>query len=315
MASLTFNLKKLNTRSGNQRRGKMISSQQRKRHLLTSLKSIDVVVLFGVGALLLVCSTLVILEPSLFQRLHREDGCFEYAGCLLLLCCSVLLILQGRRELKAGLPGRWSVMSAWVLILTGSIFFIGAGEEISWGQRILGFDTPQTIKEINDQNEFNVHNMAKGFVDTSLRYSIALASMLGTLFIVIRWDSICGIRLPSLPVVQALALSGVYQNSSLIDKPYCMSAAVLVFGLFISLLSRNAPYVGMSVFSLSVAVVVMILNLKYNEQLNPNSTPEVRELIFSFVSAGWALTLVFCRQAPHAVQSIEPSPVERAFVS
>ncbi len=33
-------------------------------------------------------------------------------------------------------------------------------EEINWGQRILGFDTPEVVSAVNHQEEFNLHNMA-----------------------------------------------------------------------------------------------------------------------------------------------------------
>ncbi len=32
------------------------------------------------------------------------------------------------------------------------------GEEISWGQRILEFDTPEALQSVNVQNEVNLHN-------------------------------------------------------------------------------------------------------------------------------------------------------------
>ena len=38
-------------------------------------------------------------------------------------------------------------------------FFVCAGEEMSWGQHLLGFKTPEQIAEINEQGEFNLHNM------------------------------------------------------------------------------------------------------------------------------------------------------------
>jgi hypothetical protein len=34
-----------------------------------------------------------------------------------------------------------------------------AGEEISWGQRVLGFATPAGLDDINDQGETNLHNI------------------------------------------------------------------------------------------------------------------------------------------------------------
>jgi len=39
------------------------------------------------------------------------------------------------------------------------LFFVGFGEEISWGQRILNFETPEALKQVNLQNETNIHNI------------------------------------------------------------------------------------------------------------------------------------------------------------
>lgn len=36
-----------------------------------------------------------------------------------------------------------------------------AGEEISWGQRILGFETPDALREVNRQDEFTLHNVGQ----------------------------------------------------------------------------------------------------------------------------------------------------------
>ncbi len=45
------------------------------------------------------------------------------------------------------------------LFMTGLFFFVCAGEEISWGQRILGFETPEEVLAVNEQGEFNLHNL------------------------------------------------------------------------------------------------------------------------------------------------------------
>ena len=42
-------------------------------------------------------------------------------------------------------------------------FFVCAGEEISWGQRILGFHTPEVMVKYNHQQEFNIHNLELDF--------------------------------------------------------------------------------------------------------------------------------------------------------
>lgn len=43
----------------------------------------------------------------------------------------------------------------WVLLM-----FVFAGEELSWGQRLFGFATPEVVGRSNIQNEFNLHNLA-----------------------------------------------------------------------------------------------------------------------------------------------------------
>lgn len=40
-----------------------------------------------------------------------------------------------------------------------ALMLLFAGEEISWGQRILGIETPEAISAINTQDEINLHNL------------------------------------------------------------------------------------------------------------------------------------------------------------
>jgi hypothetical protein len=44
------------------------------------------------------------------------------------------------------------------LLLSVTLLFI-AGEEISWGQRILNIETPGYLVELNRQKEMNIHNL------------------------------------------------------------------------------------------------------------------------------------------------------------
>ena len=39
------------------------------------------------------------------------------------------------------------------------VCFFGFGEEISWGQRIFGIETPAGLKQANSQQETNLHNL------------------------------------------------------------------------------------------------------------------------------------------------------------
>ncbi len=47
--------------------------------------------------------------------------------------------------------------------------FVACGEEVSWGQRILGIETPEYIAKHNKQGEFNLHNLYVLSSKTGLR--------------------------------------------------------------------------------------------------------------------------------------------------
>jgi hypothetical protein len=89
-----------------------------------------------------------------------EDHYFELVGAFAFLVTSVLFFygfILARRRLDKTWP---SLMKQLVYLGMAGLFFFGAGEEISWGQRILGFETPETLSEVNRQEEFNLHNLS-----------------------------------------------------------------------------------------------------------------------------------------------------------
>jgi hypothetical protein len=95
----------------------------------------------------------------------KEDSFYEYSGFLLLLLTSIsFFYLFFRKKCAQKATGLKSGRNIFFLIL-GLLFFVGAGEEISWGQRIFHFKTP-TIAASNFQHEFNLHNMP--FLDSRI---------------------------------------------------------------------------------------------------------------------------------------------------
>ncbi len=82
----------------------------------------------------------------------EEFGLVQNLTVIFLLPAIVagVLIFLRRRELPRGV--------GWVMLLValGALYF--AGEEASWGQHWLGYKTPEAVKKINTQDEFNFHN-------------------------------------------------------------------------------------------------------------------------------------------------------------
>lgn len=87
----------------------------------------------------------------------QEDGPFEYATALIYGVCSVLFAVMARR---GNFPRNSNYRLGQAILITGAFgcFFI-MGEEISWGQRIFGWDTPQSWAAINYQQETTLHNL------------------------------------------------------------------------------------------------------------------------------------------------------------
>jgi len=89
-----------------------------------------------------------------------EDHYFEIIGALGLFLTSVLF-LYGFIRARKSLEKTWvSVIKQLIYLGLALLFFFGAGEEISWGQRILGFETPETLAQVNKQDELNLHNLS-----------------------------------------------------------------------------------------------------------------------------------------------------------
>lgn len=86
-------------------------------------------------------------NDDLVIELGKEDGFFENMTALCFFIGFALLLLTFIKTKNV------------LVLLLGLVFFFGAGEEISWGQRILHYCTPQNINKLNVQGEFNIHNL------------------------------------------------------------------------------------------------------------------------------------------------------------
>jgi hypothetical protein len=94
-------------------------------------------------------------DQSAFRIWIREDGLVEWLTFAELLMMSVysIIIFCLLNQFDAGKPAR----RVWLFL--AFLFFFGAMEEISWGQRIFGIQSPGWFLEHNRQNELNIHNL------------------------------------------------------------------------------------------------------------------------------------------------------------
>jgi hypothetical protein len=119
-------------------------------------------VLFAAPLLFLVALALFKLlykvESDTYFRLVAEDGPVEYASFLALWIGAALSGLTAVGALRANVRlGR--PIALFHVCFGLFLVFLGL-EEISYGQRILGFETPPALAVVNTQGEFNLHNLS-----------------------------------------------------------------------------------------------------------------------------------------------------------
>ncbi len=113
--------------------------------------------------------TLLVTDPDFYYRSSQEDELLEWVTFWAFLLASVHYVLSARRDRRrrGGLP--------WFHIGLAAFCLLVALEEISWGQRLIGYRAPELFLTRNFQQEFNLHNI----VDDSLRRALMLLILAG----------------------------------------------------------------------------------------------------------------------------------------
>ncbi len=116
----------------------LISSEFRKNKLYF---------IIALGSLIMVYILDIVLDKDVVVGINWEDGFFENLTAIALFLSAMAFLVLFFRTRKV------------IHLLFVVVFIFGAGEEISWGERILDFEVPQSIADNNTQHEFNVHNL------------------------------------------------------------------------------------------------------------------------------------------------------------
>lgn len=107
------------------------------------------------AAMLFLYWIVYIMAPEFHGRvIQGEDRVVEwitFAGFFGACLVTVFLLVRHRSALPRGAILYFAMVCLF--------FFACAGEEISWGQRLFGFKTPPGIAAVNEQGEFNLHNL------------------------------------------------------------------------------------------------------------------------------------------------------------
>ncbi len=92
-------------------------------------------------------------HSSTYLRIVQEDEILEWGTMWAFLGAMAFFVFAAHRSRKT--DGRFP----WFLLGLGVFCLAVAGEEISWGQRVLGYRPPSYFLEHNFQQELNLHNI------------------------------------------------------------------------------------------------------------------------------------------------------------
>jgi hypothetical protein len=173
-------------------------------------------VLFGVPALILIVFVYLIeFMPDRLGPLTGEDGPVENLTALGFALAALGFGLAAWRA-----PALQQVGSAWARAATvcwALLMFLAMGEEISWGQRIFGIETPEAVARVNLQNELTIHNIGavNEFLGGTHRYLSIYMLMTGLgipLFAQLHWGRSLFrvLRFPVLPWYYSALFVGAY---------------------------------------------------------------------------------------------------------
>ena len=113
-----------------------------------------------IAAYMLLVFPILALGDRVVGALIPEDHYFENVGAGSLFIASLLFLYCFIRSFRPDAAGRVFWLKKLVYLGLGLLFFFGAGEEISWGQRIFNVATPQVLLPVNAQEELNIHNLS-----------------------------------------------------------------------------------------------------------------------------------------------------------
>lgn len=113
------------------------------------------------------------LSSTLILKIHGESGPHELIQFAVIFTAFVISLytffsLKKKHNL-------WRVV--WIILMTLGCFYIAA-EEISWGQSIFNWSTPEYWQMINNQSETNLHNTSR-WLNQIPRYSLMAGIAVG----------------------------------------------------------------------------------------------------------------------------------------
>jgi hypothetical protein len=163
--------------------------------------AINAIGVFG----MLVLAALFFLDREVFGLILDEDRIVEWAQVGLYLGTAGLAVVIAWDRVRRG----YRVQAAtWVLAALFALVIVG--EEIAWGQRLLGLETPEVLAEVNKQDEITFHNIGETLTAFNVALFVGSVYAIGAEAVDRRWHPFRGVPDGDRLYVPPFFLSGLF---------------------------------------------------------------------------------------------------------
>ena len=109
-----------------------------------------------------------------WKKMNTEGGFIEYGTSLAFLLAAIFALPIG----KFFMSQKQKFFGYLYYLITAGAFFIGM-EEISWGQKLLGFESSEFFQNYNSQSEITLHNLIwiNEYLDKGLMFVALIAAI------------------------------------------------------------------------------------------------------------------------------------------
>lgn len=250
--------------------------------------------------------TLILIDYEGLWDLIKEDGLMEYIEVLFYgIASSIFFYLCLKIVPQKDYPTLGKIFYIGFFLL----FFLVMMEELSWGQRLFNINTPENMKEINFQDETNVHNIG-GTFQPFFRIVMGLFLFIFTLMFPIlnltsrRFNKF--INFHSIPVVQKNLIIGFALSPLFVYIEYSLLYSVLLtisllIPLALTLIFRKHEEVISFDFPVTISFIfflvgVFVVYITFLPKSFKCEIYEVREFLYGLSFLIFSILLVYTHQ-------------------
>ena len=244
---------------------------------------------------------LFLFHVELYDQLTSEDNIIENLSAVLLLFCSCFFLISFFHARKSPLKiHHWLTYG---LLMLSIVFFLIAGEEISWGQRIFDLATPDYLSSVNEQDELNFHNINKRFFDRLLDRATIIFVFISSFLLYRKKGKTLGIQNPDIFVICSFAITPFYTQNTSLDFYHFIYVPLV--GLFVfALKNKQKSFLFPLAFTLMLSLIIIIVHTTYNHLFpwHNNSANELREFLFYLSCVAYAYEIMNDIKSPKVIE-------------